>query len=154
MRDLERYPLKEIKNFDNEVKRKIFMKNHKNNNINNFSQLQVIQYLLDNPNKDVTQKELECLLNIRKSTMSGIIDTMEKKNIIKRVSSVVDGRSKVIKFTDDNIKRHKIILEKMTKINSIITSNISSEKLEIFFEVLDTMRENMEREEEKIDKII
>lgn len=150
---MKRYPLKEIKCFQNEFKRKTFVKKV-DNGINNFSQILVIQYLLDNMDKDISQKELENVLNIRKSTMSGILDTMEKRNIIKRVLSLNDGRSKIIKFTDENIKRHKEVIEKMKKINDIITSNISSEKLDIFFEVLDVMRENLKKEEFEIDKII
>ena len=42
----------------------------------------------------------------------------------------------------------------MRLVNDIIVKDISSEKLDIFFEVLDMMRENMNKEEEKIDKII
>ncbi len=150
---MKRYPIREIKSFENEIKRKIFIKDKKFI-VNNYSQIQVVQYLLDNINKDVSQKELENVLNIRKSTMSGIIDTMSKKNIIKRVSSSSDGRSKIIKFTDDNIKHHKEIVSKMKKINNIITKGISEEKLKIFFEVLDTMRDNLNKEEFEIDKII
>ena len=79
---------------------------------------------------------------------------MEKRNIIKRVSSDIDKRSKIIKFSDENIKHHREVADKMKIINNIITKDISKEKLDIFFEVLDKMRENMNKEEEKIDKII
>ena len=109
---------------------------------------------MDNINKDISQKELEKVLGIRKSTMSGILDTMEKRNIIKRISSDIDRRSKIIKLSDENIKHHKKVVEKMRLVNDIIVKDIPSEKLDIFFEVLDMMRENMNKEEEKIDKII
>ncbi len=150
---MERYPIKEIKCFENEIRRKIIIKDKKFM-VSNYSQVQVIKYLVDNINKDISQKELENVLSIRKSTMSGILDTMEKRNIIKRVSSLEDRRSKIIKFSDENIKHHREVVDKMKVINNIITKDISKEKLDIFFEVLDKMRENMNKEEDEIDKII
>ena len=95
---LKRYPIKEIKSFENEFRRKVIIKDKKIK-ISNYSQVQVIKYLMDNINKDISQKELENVLGIRKSTMSGILDTMEKRNIIKRISSDIDRRSKIIKLT-------------------------------------------------------
>ena len=148
-----RYPIKEIKCFENEFRRKIIIKD-KRFMISNYSQAQVIKYLVDNINKDISQKELENVLGIRKSTMSGILDTMEKKNIIKRISSDVDRRSKIIKFSDENIKHHREVVDKMKIINNIITKDISKKDLDIFFEVLDKMRDNLNKEEEEIDKII
>ena len=150
---MKRYPIKEIKSFENEFRRKVIIKDKKIK-ISNYSQVQVIKYLMDNINKDISQKELENVLGIRKSTMSGILDTMEKRNIIKRISSDIDRRSKIIKLSDENIKHHKKVVEKMRLVNDIIVKDIPSEKLDIFFEVLDMMRENMNKEEEKIDKII
>ena len=150
---MKRYPIKEIKSFENEFRRKVIIKDKKIM-ISNYSQVQVIKYLMDNINKDISQKELENVLGIRKSTMSGILDTMEKRNIIKRVSSDIDRRSKIIKLSDDNIRHHREVVKKMKSINNIITKDIPSDKLDIFFEVLDMMRENMNKEEEKIDKII
>ena len=122
--------------------------------ISNYSQVQVIKYLMDNINKDISQKELENVLGIRKSTMSGILDTMEKRNIIKRISSDIDRRSKIIKLSDDNIRHHKEVVKKMKSINNIITKDIPSDKLDIFFEVLDMMRDNLNRGDDEIDKII
>lgn len=139
---MERYPLKEIKKFGNAFKRSNFMDNPCIG-ITNYSQMQIVSYLFDNLNRDVSQKELESVLNIRKSTISGIIDTMEKKNIIKRELSPEDGRSKIIKLTEENIKRHKEIVKKLEEIEKIITSNIPEEKMAVFYEVLDLMTENM-----------
>ena len=148
-----RYPIKEIKSFENEFRRKIIIKD-KRFIVSNYSQVQVIKYLIDNINKDISQKELENVLGIRKSTMSGILDTMEKRNIIKRVSSDIDRRSKIIKLSDDNIRHHKEVVKKMKSINNIITKDIPSDKLDIFFEVLDMMRDNLNRGDDEIDKII
>ena len=109
---MKRYPIKEIKSFENEFRRKVIIKDKKIM-ISNYSQVQVIKYLMDNINKDISQKELENVLGIRKSTMSGILDTMEKRNIIKRISSDIDRRSKIIKLSDDNIRHHREFVKKM-----------------------------------------
>ncbi len=46
--------------------------------------------------KTVYQSELEDVLNLRRATVSGILMTMEKNGIIKRVASKKDARTKEI----------------------------------------------------------
>ncbi len=139
---MERYPLKEIKEFENEFRRNNCIEKP-NLGVINYSQMQIIRYLVDNFNRDVSQKELESVLNIRKSTISGIIDTMEKKNIIKRELSLEDGRSKIIKISNEKIKHHKEVVKKIKEIERQITYNIPEEKMATFYEVLDMMKDNL-----------
>ena len=125
---MERYPLKEIKEFENEFRRNNCIEKP-NLGVINYSQMQIIRYLVDNFNRDVSQKELESVLNIRKSTISGIIDTMEKKNIIK--------------ISNEKIKHHKEVVKKIKEIERQITYNIPEEKMATFYEVLDMMKDNL-----------
>lgn len=85
--------LYQIKSFENEIMRKSFERGeiHKYRPISSV-QMRIIDYLFKHLNQDVYQKDLESFLNIRKSTLSGILDTMEKNQIIKRVGSVGDRK--------------------------------------------------------------
>ena len=47
-------------------------------------QVRIVKYLVKQNNKAILQKDMEYIFNIRRSTVSGVIKTMEKNNIIIR----------------------------------------------------------------------
>lgn len=134
---MKKYPVREIKSLEILLSRKICNNYGK---VNNYTQVQIIDYLLKNEEKDVYQKDFECILNIRKSTISGILDTMEKNNIIKRSSN---GKGKIIKLTDESKIEHEKMIERLKMFNDKLQSNISEYKMKIFYEVLDIMKSNI-----------
>lgn len=109
-------------------------------------QMRIMDYLFENTDKDIYQKDLEILLNVRKSTLSGILDTMEKNQIIKRIDSETDLRSKKIVLTDEAMRRKKEIAQYFEKVNETVTKDIPEEKLEVFFEVIEMMKKNIKNE--------
>ena len=83
-----------IKNFQNTIARNIF-NNVKLANCSSppsMIQAEIIFYLLQNKNQDVYQKDLENVFKIRRSTISGVLKTLEKKGVIKRLDSSNDAR--------------------------------------------------------------
>ena len=68
-------------------------------------QVRIVKYLVKQNNKAILQKDMEYIFNIRRSTVSGVIKTMEKNNIIIRENVKDDNKSKEIKLTDDVYKR-------------------------------------------------
>ncbi len=146
----------EIKSLKNEFIRRNFKKRPDfNHSMISPVQMQIIDFLLKNQDKDIYQKDLETLLNVRKSTISGIVNTMVKNNILKRINSDEDRRNKKIVFTEEAMLKHKEIKAYFKSMGKNITKNIPKEKLDIFFEVIDKMRENIIIEsEDKNDKNI
>lgn len=143
---MKKYPLIEMKNLLNVALRDTKNVEIEKSNIGNYTQFLIVKYMLDHDGEDIYQKDFEAALNIRKSTISGILDTMEKNKIIVRLSSETDGRGKIIKFSDDfeNCKRQMI--ENMRKVEERIIRGISEEELEIFYGVIDKMKKNIEKE--------
>ncbi len=114
--------------------------------ITNFSQLQIITFIYTNPDKDLLQKDFEDVLKLSKSTISGLLDTLEKNGVIRRVKSKKDGRSKVIKFTkkcQNSIEEMKKSIEKM---EIQIMDNIDKKDLETFIKVLELIEINVEKD--------
>lgn len=106
------------------------------------SQIQIIQYIVTSK-KTVYQSELEDVLNLRRATVSGILMTMEKNGIIKRVASKKDARTKEIIL---NEKVEKIFLchqSEMRMLENVLISGISDAELSTFSKVLSRMRENV-----------
>ena len=67
------------------------------------TQLRIIIYLLHH-NNTCTQKEIEDFFDIRRSTATGILTTMEKNKIIIRRQLKSDARQKEIVLTDKAIE--------------------------------------------------
>lgn len=151
---MEKDILLEIKSLQNELIRKTFKDiKHVHNCQVSPVQMQIMDYLLKNNNKDIYQKDLESILNVRKSTLSGVINTMTKNNIIKRVTSDKDLRNNKIIFTDEVLAKQKEMKLYFNKINKIIIKGIDQNKLDIFLEVINLMKKNiLENSEENNDK--
>lgn len=106
------------------------------------TQVQIIEYIV-NAKTDVYQKDLENILNLRRATVSGVLQTMEKNNLIKRISSNIDARAKKILLND---KAKELFLErknKLEEIEMVVTKDISVSDLEIFSNVLKNMKNNI-----------
>lgn len=107
------------------------------------SQIRIITYLFEN--KVVYQKDIEKSLNLSRATISGILSTMEKNNIISRCVSERDLRSKEIVLNED-IKKifdsKKVIIQNL---ENIIISGISKKDIDVFFSVIDKMNNNIDK---------
>ena len=132
----------EIKILNNLIERNI-IEIHKNINecVITPAQLEIIIYLLNK--KEAFQNELENYLNIRRSTISGVLKTLEKNNMIKKVKSSDDSRINKIILTDFCLEKIKKIKKQATIYEKKMTNNITNEELEIFFKVIDKITNNI-----------
>lgn len=106
-------------------------------------QFKVLDYLLQNKNTDICQRDLEKSLKVSKATISEVLLTMEKNGIIKRVASLNDARSKNIVVTDSSLKRYNELKKIEKEMNHKLTKNISEEELNIFLTIMNKMKENL-----------
>ncbi len=109
------------------------------------TQMQIIEYILEHIDEDIYQKDLEKVLNLRKATVSGVLQTMEKNNLIERFTDSEDSRAKRILLNEE---AKKIFLKNKQKINEleeIITSGISKNDLQTFSNVIEAMKRNVEK---------
>lgn len=111
------------------------------------TQCQIIEYILNNKNKDIYQKDLEKVLNLRRATVSGVLHTMEKNGLIKRVTDESDTRTKKIILNEQIPKRFNEYSKKIKKIENNIIKDISDKDLEVFLKVISQMKENIKKKE-------
>lgn len=107
------------------------------------TQMQIMEYILKHQEEEIFQKDLEKVLNLRRATVSGVLQTMEKNNLIERITSKEDARIKTIIL---NPKAKEMFLEKEKRIlelEKIVGKDIQKEDLEIFSNVLKKMKENI-----------
>ncbi len=112
------------------------------------TQMQILEYILEHIDEDVYQKELEDVLNLRRATVSGVLQTMEKNNLIKRETDTVDTRTKKIVLNDEAKKMFLRGKVKVQEIEKIAIKGISSEELNIFINVIEKMKDNINNQNE------
>ena len=113
------------------------------------TQIQIIDYLLKHQKEKVYQKDLEKILNLKRSTISGVLQTMEKNKIIERHISKEDSRIKEITLNTQAQKIHQKKVKQLHNIEQTVTQNITKEDLEKFTEILNKMINNIKRGEIK-----
>lgn len=131
----------EIKIIDNLIMRKIIKSNNLEKGLIPPGQGRIIKYLVDHQDNDVYQKDLEKEMLLRKSTLSGILDTMEKNELIKRENI---GKSNKIVLLPKSIYFSDKVKEKINNFEKEIEKGISSQELVLFMNVLNKIKKNLE----------
>lgn len=111
------------------------------------AQMQIIKYILKHDGKTIYQRNLEEVFNVHRATISGILKTMEKNNVIIRVCDPNDARGKIVILSDDAKKFFKEKETLFKKIETVLKKDISKEELEIFYKVILKMRDNINRKD-------
>lgn len=132
----------EIKRTSNLMKRKMRNSVCENDNLTGNHEY-ILGFLFYNRKKDIYQKDIEKEYNIRRSTATGMLNIMEKNNLIKRLNNESDGRLKKIVLTEKGIKRHLETDEKIIQFEEEIKKGISEKELNKFFLTLDKINKNL-----------
>lgn len=106
-------------------------------------QLKILHYLFIHSNEIVYQRDIESAIDSRRSTTSGILNTMEKNNLVKRLNSIKDARSKKIILTDYSYQLFKGIQKEQELFEEKVSELITPDELEIFFKVTEKIKTNI-----------
>lgn len=107
------------------------------------TQMQIIEYILEHLEKEIYQKDLEEAINVRRATISGVLQTMEKNNLIERITDKEDTRTKKIILKEKARNIFKQNEKRMIEIEKIVVKDIPTEELKIFSEVIEKMKNNI-----------
>lgn len=138
--------LYKIRTLEATILRKMELKIGDNIKVRNhptITQIRIIEYILKNNNKDIYQKDLENILNLRRATVSGVLQTMEKNGLIERTTSNDDSRTKKIILNSSAKEMFLKGEERIKMMEEKSLKGISKEELSIFLNVLDKMRNNI-----------
>jgi len=134
----------EIKVLSNLIKRHI-CNCHVRGSCGNLTEIQglIIRYLHSNMSKDVFQKDIEEKFTIRRSTVTGVLQSMERNGYIIRETVPYDARLKKIVLTEKAINLHDQVMLEIEEFEKRITRNVSEEELEIFIQILNKFKRNL-----------
>lgn len=144
---MDKVVINELKEFGDILKKKVNFFEGTKVCVDNMTQAQVVCFIGENHDKEISQRDIEKFLNCSKSSVSSLLDTLEKKKVIIREVSKSDARKNIIKLSNDTIESIKHVEDNIISINKTIINNIDSDKLNIFYEVLDLMKDNIRKED-------
>ncbi len=108
------------------------------------SQAYVIDFICDRcKDKDVFQKDLEKEFDLKRSSISLMLNNMEKNGLIKRIAVSDDARLKKIVLTQKSIELYERISIAIDSVENKIAKNLTSEEIEVFNIVLNKIRNNL-----------
>ncbi|MFL2100782.1 MarR family winged helix-turn-helix transcriptional regulator [Desemzia sp. FAM 23989] len=110
----------------------------------NMMQSRIVGYIYNNKEEDIFQKDIEELLKIRRSTATGILNTLEKKGLIHRVPVNYDARLKKLVITPAGIIFSEKAVKCIHDVESQVRSGLTEEEIEAFFNTLNKIKKNIE----------
>ena len=108
------------------------------------SQAYVIDFISDNSSRDIFQKDIEKEFDLNRSSVSLMLNNMEKNDLIKRVPVAEDARLKKIVLTEKSIELSKEISDAIDSGENQLAKGITPEEIEVFYKVLGKIRNNLE----------
>ena len=107
-------------------------------------QMNVIMFLKhsDDEGKEVFQRDVECNLNIRSSTATGILKTLEKNGYIERASVPSDARLKKLVLTKKSYDMFEQIYPFIKAVNAKITEGLTEEQ---FYCIAEKLKRNIDK---------
>lgn len=106
------------------------------------SQGRTLHFLLAQT-EDVFQKDIEEEYSIRPSTATELLKQMEKNGLLTREPVSYDNRLKKIVLTDKALLYKKQVVDDLTRLEETLIKDISEDKMEVFFEVIEKMMDNL-----------
>lgn len=106
----------------------------------------ILKYLYENRDREIFQKDIEKTFSIGRSTVTSLIQLLEKKGYIQRESVAQDARLKRVFLTEKGIKNNESIKRMFNKMNEAIEKDIDEKELDVFFRVCDKIKKNLKDE--------
>lgn len=106
----------------------------------------MIGFIYDNSKKkDVFAKDIEKNFDIRRASITGILQIMEKKGLIKRETVGNDARLKRIVLTDKALEIRKEVKKNIRKVEEQAMEGLTKEEMEKYVELTKKMSANLEK---------
>ncbi|MCR5795382.1 MAG: MarR family transcriptional regulator [Solobacterium sp.] len=114
-----------------------------------FAQGGIIRFLYVNRDRDVYQRDLESFFDVRRSTLTGILQGLEKNGYLERVSVESDARLKKLVLTEKALQLEAKICENTDHNESVFLNGFREEEKEFLFAALERIRMNIRKETEE-----
>lgn len=104
----------------------------------------IIGYLYNNRHKEVFQRDIQEHFSIRRSTVTGILQLMEKNGFITRSSVDRDARLKRLELTPKAVELHERVGRSIRQVEERLAQSLTEEEKSEFIRLCEKIRENLE----------
>jgi DNA-binding MarR family transcriptional regulator len=104
----------------------------------------LIHFLYTHQDEPIYQRDIEKKFSIRRSTVTAMLNRMEKNQLIIRLPVIEDARLKRIVLTEKAVALHHEVEQECKLFETVLTEGISPEEQEQFQHVLKIMCQNLE----------
>lgn len=110
-------------------------------------QARIVGYISDNQKngKSTNQKDIEKVMGLKGSSITSLMQGLERKGFIIRSSSVSDARSKELSLTSKGQQLINEFNEVFDETETKITSGMTEEQREAFLQMLQLVNKNVEK---------
>ena len=109
----------------------------------------IIRYLYEFRDRDVFQRDIEKAFSIGRSSVTNVIQLMEKKGYLRREAVEYDARLKKVVLSEKGIETHDRMKCLFDQLNEKTLEGITDEELQMFFVVMDKLEQNLLKQKEK-----
>lgn len=113
-----------------------------------FAQGGIVHYLHRNRDHPVYQRDIEKAFELRRSTVTGLLQGLEKNGYIERIPVPDDGRLKQIIMTDKAVIMEEKMQKMMKHDEEVFLRGFAAKEKDALFAALDKIKENIRKEEE------
>lgn len=104
----------------------------------------IIGYLVNNADREIFQRDIEKHFNIRRATVTGILQLMERDGLIERKSVEQDARLKKIILTEKAKRIHELNYQRFVEFEQKLQADLTDEELETFCSIVEKLKKNLE----------
>lgn len=134
-----------IKKLDNHIQRHMHsLYNRREFQECSLTNMRVADFLFDQGERDVFQKDIEQEFFINRATASKMLALMEEKKLLRRTSSAEDARLKKVELTPLGIRLHERYQAIRSEMEEKLTFALTDEETELFKSLCSRMIAGME----------
>lgn len=103
----------------------------------------IMSYLYRNRDKEIYQRDIERDFSITRSTVTNILQLMERKGYIRRQSVAQDARLKRLMLTEEGARAHEQMMLSLRQTDNYIKSLLTEEENAEMLRLLNKLREGL-----------
>ena len=103
----------------------------------------VLGYLYDHQDYDIFQKDIEATFNVRRSSATGLLKSLETNGFIERVSVVYDARLKKIILTEKAYEFKESLEKCIQKMEAILVKDLEPREIEDLIRIMNKIKNNL-----------
>ena len=108
------------------------------------TQGQVLRYIfIRSQCQELYQRDIEDVFDIRRSTATGILQLLEKKGYIKRISVPTDARLKKIVITTKAQELRDQVVCETERIDQLLKKGLSKDEIDFYIRISDRICNNI-----------